>query len=275
MVCFPNAKINLGLRVTRKREDGYHDLESIFLPVGIYDALEILPALDNSPTSITQSGIIVPGEPTHHLCMKAWALMRSVHPDLPSIRIHLHKTIPMGAGMGGGSSDGAFTLSLLNDLFKLGHTKEDLARFALQLGSDCPFFVYNEPCIARGRGEQLTPVNFELVNFELLVVHPGIHISTKQAFTGITPSEEGPSLETLIQGPVSTWRDTVRNDFEHTVFTAEPAIGRIKNLLYEKGAVYASMTGSGSAVYGLFPKSTLPSIVPEPGWKVFRPAILG
>ena len=309
MVTFPNAKINLGLRITRKRTDGYHDLETIFLPIGIHDALEILPAPGSDLPLLTESGLPVAGDPDQHLCRKAWNLLKRECPQLPTVRMHLHKTIPMGAGMGGGSSDGASTLVMLNDLFQLGLTRDRLSELALQLGSDCPFFILNKPCLAKGRGELMIPVNSgavnsgavssgavssgavnsgavnssavysgavncELLNCELVVVHPGVHVSTKQAFAGVKPSDEGPSLEGSIKAPMSAWRDLIRNDFEPSVFAAQPVIGRIKDLLYAKGALYASMTGSGSAVFGLFRKGTLPRIDAEPGWRIFHPALL-
>jgi 4-diphosphocytidyl-2-C-methyl-D-erythritol kinase len=275
MITFPNAKINIGLRITRKRADGYHDLKTVFLPIGLQDALEAIPDPSLQEPELTESGLVVDGDRHQHLCIRAWHLLKNVHPDLPAVRLHLHKTIPMGAGLGGGSADGAFTLVLLNNIFGLGHDEARLAELALQLGSDCPFFIRNKPCIASGRGELLSPLNLELSNFELLLVYPGIHTSTRQAFAGVVPSDEGPSLNELVLLPVDQWKGRIVNDFEQSIFAAEPRIGLLRDLLYSQGAVYASLTGSGSAVYGLFRKGRTPDVPLEPNWRAFRPAILG
>jgi len=275
MISFPNAKINIGLRITRRRPDGYHDLETLFLPIAIYDALEV--GLDPTlqETVLTESGLAVGGDPHQHLCFKAWQLMKGRHPGLPHLRIHLHKTIPMGAGLGGGSADGAFTLMAINRLLGLGMDQLELAELALELGSDCPFFILNKPALARGRGEILVSRKLDLSGYELVLVHPGIHTSTRQAFEGIVPSTEGPALEDSLGLPVESWRGRIVNDFEKSIFSAEPRIASIRDLLYDQGAVFASLTGSGSAVYGLFRKGQSPVIRAEQGWQVFQPEILG
>jgi 4-diphosphocytidyl-2-C-methyl-D-erythritol kinase len=274
MITFPNAKINIGLRIVRKRENGYHDLETFFQPIAIEDALEINEAIGHEPTSMSQSGIPVLGNVQDNLCFKAWQLLKSRYPGIPEVRIHLHKVIPMGAGLGGGSSDGAFTLHSINALFELGITIPHLAQLALELGSDCPFFIHNTPCFAMGRGEQLTPKRIDLSGHELVVIHPGIHTSTRQAFHGIMASSEGPALIELLDLPINQWKGVVVNDFEKTIFAAEPRIAAIRDMLYEKGAEYASLTGSGSSVYGMFRKGISPEITAEKDWKVFRPAFL-
>jgi 4-diphosphocytidyl-2-C-methyl-D-erythritol kinase len=256
MIRFPNAKINLGLNIVRKRTDGYHDLETIFYPIPLKDALEILP--DPSPLAsgipgLTISGMPVQGSPQDNICVKAWQLLKQDFPQLPSVQIFLHKSIPMGAGLGGGSSDGACVLTMLNEIYSLGLSQEDTSRYALTLGSDCPFFIYNQPCFAEGRGEKLSPVPSVLQGLTLLLVNPGVHVSTAAAFRGIQPKEATRSLKELIRQPLESWKDQVGNDFEATIFPLFPEIKTIKDTLYAHGAVYASMSGSGSTVYGIFP----------------------
>lgn len=256
MIVFPNAKINLGLQVVRKRPDGYHDLETIFLPVPLRDALEVI-ASDTShphPVTLQVTGPVHPGPEADNICVKAWQLIKNDFPDLPPISIYLHKAIPTGAGMGGGSADGAFMLRLLNDKFQLGITDEKLAAYALQLGSDCPFFIRNQPCYATGRGEVMESVSISLRGYQLVLIHPGIHVSTATAFSRLTPRPSTKDLRQIVQQPVSAWREELVNDFEKTVFEAHPEIGAIKDQLYALGASYASMSGSGSTVYGLFEK---------------------
>jgi 4-diphosphocytidyl-2-C-methyl-D-erythritol kinase len=255
MIRFPNAKINLGLNIVRKRTDGYHDLETIFYPIPLKDALEILP--DPSPNAsgiprLTVSGMSVEGSPEDNICVKAWQLLKTDFPQLPSVQIFLHKVIPMGAGLGGGSSDGACALAMLNEIYSLGLTKEVLSRYALMLGSDCPFFIHNQPCFAEGRGEILSPVPAVLQGYTLLLVNPGVHVSTAAAFGGIQPAEAECSLKDLILQPVESWKASIRNDFEKSIFPRFPEIDAIKDALYNSGAVYACMSGSGSSVYGIY-----------------------
>lgn len=254
MIIFPNSKINLGLHITRKRSDGFHDLETVFYPLPFYDVLEIIGSPEADDISFTASGIPVPGDPENNLCIKAYRLLKKDHPDLPSILMHLHKTIPMGAGLGGGSADGACTLKLLNDKFQLGLSTDQLINYALQLGSDCPFFIINKPCFATGRGEILVPIPVDLSHYTFVLVNPGIHVHTGQAFSLITPAAPHKPIKEIIQQPITTWKDELKNDFEEVVAKQHPEISQIKKELYAKGAVYASMSGSGSTVYGIFEK---------------------
>lgn len=265
MIVFPNCKINLGLHITGKRNDGYHNIATVFYPVPIKDALEIIHTSEPGPLSqhviFSQSGIPVDGEAQSNLCVKAWELLKKDFPDLPAIQLHLHKAIPMGAGLGGGSADGALTLLLLNEKFSLKLSREALLAYSLQLGSDCPFFIINQPCIASGRGEILEELpTLSLAGYRLVIVNPGIHINTGWAFTQLTISPVDTEsagnitdqLKAIIAQPVTDWKHVLINDFEKHVFEQYPAIADIKTLLYEKGALYASMSGSGSTVYGIF-----------------------
>jgi 4-diphosphocytidyl-2-C-methyl-D-erythritol kinase len=252
MLCFPNCKINLGLYVTRRRTDGYHDLETIFYPVPLTDVLEIVPA---AQTSLHITGTDPGGKAQDNLVWKAWQLIRTDFPALAgNYEIHLHKNIPMGAGMGGGSADGAFMLRLLNDYCRLGLTEEQLIQYALQLGSDCPFFIQNTPQAATGRGEVMTPVPTSLRGYSLQLICPELHIATRDAFAGITPRPSGvQAAELAVQQP-EQWRHTLRNDFESTVFAKHPQLAAIKAQLYSQGALYAAMSGTGSTVFGIFPQ---------------------
>lgn len=276
MILFPNCKINLGLRITRKRQDGYHDLETVFYPLPLKDALEIVnkdphtaPQQEAHPTiDFYATGLPVAGDTANNLCVKAWHLVKQDHPHLPAIELHLHKAIPMGAGLGGGSSDAAFTLRLINEKFKLGITTEKLLQYALQLGSDCPFFIINQPCIATGRGEILKSVTVDLSAYSFLLVYPEIHINTGWAFSQITPALPATSLEHIIQQPVATWKEALINDFEAPVCALHPALQTIKTTLYEAGAQYASITGSGSSFYGIFPKGKAPASL-FPAYKTY------
>lgn len=254
MIIFPNCKINLGLYITRKREDGFHDLETLFYPIPFNDALEVIHHPASSEMDFTSTGIPIPGDPATNLCVKAYELLKKDHPSLPGIKMHLHKTIPMGAGLGGGSADGAFALKLLNDQFTLGLSNERMFEYALLLGSDCPFFLVNSPCIAKGRGEILSAVDLDLSAYHILVVHPSIHVSTAEAFSSIIPSTPTHSIEELVKLPVKNWRTSLTNQFEPPVFKLYPELLEIKETLYNNGAIYASMSGSGSSIYGLFTK---------------------
>ena len=264
MLVFPNCKINLGLCVTGKRADGYHNIETIFHPVQLLDALEIIGLNgkdgQHPATTFSHSGITIDGEEKDNLCVQAYHLLKKDFPQIPTVNIHLHKAIPLGAGLGGGSADAAFTLSALNEKFSLGLSDQQLITYALQLGSDCPFFIINKPCTATGRGEILEPVNIALKGFNLVLINPGIHVNTGWAFgqldipaTGIeTPAPLLPNLQTTILQPVTHWKNTMLNDFEKPVFKKYPEIGAIKKTLYDNGALFASMSGSGSTVYGIF-----------------------
>lgn len=258
MVVFPNCKINLGLNIICKRNDGFHDLETVFYPIPLYDVLEVVqtskPEIQQEYISFTASGIPVEETNENNLCLKAFRVLKKDCLDLPAVQMHLHKVIPIGAGLGGGSADGAFTMKLLNEKFHLNLSIEQLINYSLKLGSDCPFFIINKPCFATGRGDLLEPVSIDLSGFKIILANPGIHINTGNAFSTITPSQPARSIKDIIKQPVTTWKNELKNDFEETVFKKEPEIRRIKTELYNAGAVYASMTGSGSTVFGIFEK---------------------
>jgi 4-diphosphocytidyl-2-C-methyl-D-erythritol kinase len=264
MIVFPNCKINLGLHITRKREDGYHDLETVFFPVHRHkDVLECVKT-EEIPSAgsvvLSCSGLPVSGNSDDNLCVKAWHLLKKDFPDLLPVQMHLHKEIPMGAGLGGGSADGAFALRLLNDVFRLNLTQQQLMTYALQLGSDCPFFILNKPCIATGRGEQLEEIELDLSAYTIVVADLKIHVSTATAFSGITPKKPAHSLKDIVRLPVAEWKNVLVNDFEKTVGKKYSEIIVFKEMMYNTGALYASMTGSGSAVYGIFDRQIpLPS----------------
>lgn len=249
MVLFPNCKINLGLNIIGKRPDGFHDLETVFYPVGLRDALEII---ESSETTFNLSGLPVSGNSDDNLCLKAYQLLNNDFPGLPAVNIHLHKAIPMGAGLGGGSADGAFMLLMLNKKFQLNLFHEQLMTYALELGSDCPFFIINKPCFASGRGENLTHVNLDLTSYKIVLVNPKIHVSTKDAFSKLLPAKPAKSILSIIAQPINTWKDELVNDFEKNVFEQFFEIRDIKEDLYKAGAIYASMTGSGSTVFAIF-----------------------
>lgn len=257
MVSFPNCKINLGLNILRRREDGFHDLETVFYPIGIKDVLEVVqqPA-PSAEVEFNTSGLEIQGSHSDNLCIKAWHLLKKDFPELPAVKMHLHKAIPMGAGLGGGSADGAFTLKLLNEKFNLQINTERLAEYALQLGSDCPFFIYNRPCFATGRGEKLEPVSLDLSGYTFVIANPGIHINTGWAFSQLTPALPKKPVKEIIAQPAGTWKAELVNDFEQPVFTAHPPIAALKQKMYAAGALYAAMSGSGSTVFGIFDKNT-------------------
>ncbi len=264
MLCFPNCKINIGLYVTRKRPDGYHDIETVFYPIiaeamagepmnmQLRDVLEVV----NAPvTSLHMTGLPVKGNDSDNLVFKAYHLLKNRFPGIVSgLDIYLHKVIPMGAGLGGGSADGAFMLRLLNDYFQLKLSKPELAEMALQLGSDCPFFIHNNPQFATGRGEQMNDIMLDLNAYCLQIICPEVHVSTAKAFSMIQPKSATFNLQRLPELPISEWKNCVANDFEAPVFEMHPELAEVKQALYDQGSVYASMSGSGSAIYGLFEK---------------------
>lgn len=255
MISFPNCKINLGLDVTGKRPDGFHNLETIFYPLPVYDVLEIITASDNNnEVSFTASGMHIDGDWENNLCVKAYRLLKKDFSDLAPIQMHLHKIIPIGAGLGGGSADGAFALKMLNQIFNLQLTGGQLVHYAATLGSDCPFFTSNNPCFATGRGEIMEPVQPVLAGYQLILINPGIHINTAHAFSRITPMQPSHSVKEIIQLPVIEWKGKLKNDFEMPVFNQYPEIASLRDQLYNTGALYASMSGSGSSVYGIFEK---------------------
>ncbi|MBA4408443.1 MAG: 4-(cytidine 5'-diphospho)-2-C-methyl-D-erythritol kinase [Odoribacter sp.] len=248
MITFPNAKINLGLHVTEKRPDGFHNLETVFFPVGWCDALEFVIA---DKFEFVSSGIAIPGDAETNLVTKAYRLLQNDY-ELPELKIHLHKQIPFGAGLGGGSSDGAFMLRMLNKTFNLGLAEEILLKYAAILGSDCPFFILNKPVYATGRGEIMVETDVCLNGMFILLVKPPIEVSTAKAFQFVVPQKSTISLPELLRFPVQEWKGKVVNQFEQPVFQQYPELGGIMEKLYDLGAVYASMSGSGSCVYGLF-----------------------
>lgn len=256
MIVFPNAKINLGLRVVEKRGDGYHNIETVFLPIGLNDVLEFVESGDRK-ISIQVSGIQLEGRPEENLVVKAWEIMHE-HCGIPVVDIHLHKIIPVGAGLGGGSSDAAFMLKGLNDFFECGCTIEQLENMASTLGSDCAFFIRNKPAIGTGRGEILDPVEPELSGYEMVLINPGLHISTRDAYNGIIPHKSERPLRELLLFPTNQWQEYLVNEFEDTVFKKHNKISEIKSDLIDAGAVYASMSGSGSSVFGIFSEGSIP-----------------
>ena len=264
MVTFPNCKINLGLHILGKREDGFHNLETVFYPIALKDALEVIPATNNATDiEFTVTGLAVDGSVADNLCVKAYHLLKKDFPQLPAVKIHLHKAIPMGAGLGGGSADAAFMLKLLNDKFKLNLSTPKLLNYALQLGSDCPFFIINKPCFATGRGEILEEIKADLSAYKIILVNPGIHVNTGWAFSKLTPALPKKSIKEIVRQPVETWKAELKNDFEAPVFAAHPQIKEIKETLYQQGAIYAAMSGSGSTVFGIFEQDAKPELLKE------------
>jgi 4-diphosphocytidyl-2-C-methyl-D-erythritol kinase len=248
MISFPNAKINIGLYVVEKRPDGYHNLETIFYPVKLTDALEIV---KSDKTEFTSSGIPIGGDSENNLVMKAFRLLEKDY-GLPTVKIHLHKVIPFGAGLGGGSANAAFTLKILNDLFQLGLSDEKLQQYATQIGADCPFFIQNKPTFASGIGDQFEPVTLDLSAYHIVIVKPNCSVSTPEAYRNIVPLPSDFNLKEIQNLPIEEWQNVVKNDFERGVFPQYRKIENLKNKLYEMGAVYASMSGSGSAVFAVF-----------------------
>jgi 4-diphosphocytidyl-2-C-methyl-D-erythritol kinase len=249
MIVFPNAKINIGLNITEKRTDGFHNLETVFFPVGLSDILEFTESFGK--TAFTNTGLQIQVPDSENLVLKAYYLLKD-QSDLPELQIHLHKIIPFGAGLGGGSSDAAFMLKALNDYFSLQISEKELEKHAQKLGSDCPFFIKNKPVFAEGTGNVFSDIKLDLSEYYILIVKPDIHIGTKEAFSGIKPKNPDISLKKQIHLPVSSWKKNIRNDFKETVFKLYPEIKNIKDTLYKTGALYAQMSGSGSAVFGIF-----------------------
>ncbi|ADR20325.1 4-diphosphocytidyl-2-C-methyl-D-erythritol kinase [Marivirga tractuosa] len=253
MLTFPNAKINLGLNITAKREDGYHDIESCFYPIPLKDALEIIPS---EKLSFETTGLKIPGNSNDNLVFKAYKLLKADF-KLTPVDIILHKNIPMGAGMGGGSANGAFMLTLLNDYFELNISTQKLQQYALKLGSDCPFFIENKPKLISGRGEISENTELDLSGYYLALVYPNIHISTAEAYSAVKPKKPAVSVKEIIETyPIEKWKDLLNNDFEKGIFEKYPQLNEIKNKFYSEGAIYSSMTGSGSTIFGIFKESS-------------------
>lgn len=267
MLTFPNGKINIGLAITEKRSDGFHNLQSCFYPVGWTDILEIIPSERNATraeatqserATFSSSGLPIPGDPSSNLCVRAYQLLQESF-DLPPVQIHLHKIVPIGAGLGGGSADAAFALTLLNDQFGLALSLTQLEEYARRLGSDCAFFIQNKPRYCVEKGDVFEPIDLDLSGYYALLVYPNLAISTAEAYAGVRPCQPQTSLSEQLQQPMDQWRTTVHNDFEDSLFPKYPILGEIKGQLYEAGAIYASMSGSGSTVYGIF---NAPPVVP-------------
>lgn len=257
MVTFPNCKINLGLNIVDNRTDSYHDIETVFYPIKLNDAIEVI---EKKNIDFSISGLPIGDDQENNLSVKAFHLLKKDFPQLPPVHLHLHKVIPIGAGLGGGSADGAFTLKLLNKKFDLGLSEKKLIDYSLRLGSDCPFFISNKPCFATGRGEILEEIDLDLSKYKIVIVHPGVHVSTSWAFSSIKPEAPKKSIKEIIKQPINTWKEELKNDFEEPVVNKYSEIKKIKDDLYSAEAVYSSMSGSGSAVYGFFEKDKILSL---------------
>lgn len=254
MITYPNAKINIGLNITERRHDGYHNIESVFYPINLQDAVEIKTIEGEEPQGgykLKVSGTILDGTPDDNLVVKAYQLLRKDF-NFPAQKIHLYKHIPVGAGLGGGSSDAAAIIKMLNEKFALGLTSEQMQNYAVQIGADCPFFINNTPVFATGIGNIFTPIEFSLHGKNIILVKPDIFVSTRDAYALVKPSPAAIPLTEAIKQPISEWKQIITNDFEKSVFAKYPEIAAIKDKLYDMGALYASMSGSGSAVYGIF-----------------------
>jgi len=252
MICFPNAKINIGLNITSKRNDGFHEIESVFYPIkSLYDVLEVIENKDDDKVYFNATGIEIPGNSHDNLCLKAYDLIQQ-YVKVPPIRIHLHKNIPIGAGMGGGSSDAAFFVKLMNDKFELNLTDNIMFDIVTKLGSDCAFFLNNKSSYVTGRGEIIEQIDFTLSNKKIVVIYPNIHISTRDAYAGVLPIKPQRNLLQDISQPIEDWKHTIKNDFESTIFLQYPELAFIKEQLYMYGAQYACMSGSGSTIFGIF-----------------------
>ncbi|MCP9753842.1 4-(cytidine 5'-diphospho)-2-C-methyl-D-erythritol kinase [Lacihabitans sp. CCS-44] len=253
MVSFPNAKINLGLNIIEKRTDGYHNIESVFYPVAWCDALEII---KSDSFSFHSSGLKIPGNQENNLIVRAHTLLQNEGFLKGSqVNIHLHKVLPMGAGIGGGSADGAFALKMFNEIFELNLSSNRLENLAESLGSDCPFFIENKPKFCFGKGAEFEELAFSLKGKKVVLINPQIHISTAEAYAGVKPQKPEISVKDILSEPITVWKNFLKNDFEEKIIENHPKIGEIKANLYEKGALYASMTGSGSTVFGIFDES--------------------
>ena len=253
MIVYPNAKINIGLSIIEKRQDGFHNIESIFYPIlDLCDILEVVISKDDQ-LEFNSSGINIPGDIESNLCLKAFQLLQADF-AISNVKIHLHKNIPIGAGLGGGSADAAFMLKALNELFDLNLSNEQLINYARKLGSDCAFFVENNPVFAFNKGDQFEDINLDLSAYKINIEYPEIHIGTAEAYGGVVPSLAKTSVKKLINQPIDNWKSSIQNDFERSVFPNHSAIKELKEKMYLNGAIYASMTGSGSAVYGIFHK---------------------
>lgn len=248
MIIFPNAKINLGLKILNRRNDGYHNIETILYPIKLKDALEII---ESDQVVFTSSGLQIPGSASENLCLKAWHMIAK-DIELPKVHIHLHKQIPIGAGLGGGSADAACCIRLLNEKFRLNLSIHDMEDYSRRLGSDCAFFIQNKPVLATGRGDKMESSNINLDQYFIVMAMPGVHVSTAEAYREVIPNAGGHSLNSLTNRPLEEWRDCLTNDFEDAVFKRYPVVKELKETFYNEGALYASMSGSGASVYAIF-----------------------
>ena len=265
MLLQPNAKINIGLNIVRKRADGYHDLETIFYPISLCDRIEISRTTEHNDLRFhSGEGIVLDCSDENNLIVKTYRIFKKQY-GIGGVDISFEKHIPFGAGLGGGSSDAAHTAIALNQLFDLQLSSDELQQTVRQLGADCPFFIINKPCFAQGIGDILQPIDVDLHKYELLLIKPDIHVSTRDAYSHVLPQQPQTSLTELIELPVNKWKDHIRNDFEESVFQRFPQLSVIKQVLYEYGAEYASMSGSGSSFYGLFRRGSLKQLQAEGG----------
>ncbi|MBL4676968.1 MAG: 4-(cytidine 5'-diphospho)-2-C-methyl-D-erythritol kinase [Mucilaginibacter sp.] len=249
MIVFPNAKINIGLNITERRPDGYHNLETVFYPVKIFDVLEVIEA---DELSFESSGLDIPGRAEDNLCIKGYHLLKKDFPKLPPVKIHLHKNVPIAAGLGGGSANAAFFIKLMNEKFGLELVEEEMMDYARQLGADCAFFINNRPVFAFEKGDEFEPVKLDLSAYHIVLVMPDAHVSTAEAYRGVRPVPVKETVYDLVNMPVTAWKKHIRNDFETHIFNNHPVIRGVKAILYECGALYASMSGSGASVFGIF-----------------------
>ncbi|MFT5749129.1 MAG: 4-diphosphocytidyl-2-C-methyl-D-erythritol kinase [Ancylomarina sp.] len=260
MLTYSNAKINIGLNIVEKRNDGFHNIETVFFPIGMQDAIEIADSKSEASYTFTTSGIPINIDAKDNIVVKAYELIKAKY-DFPSQDIHLHKNIPFGAGLGGGSANSAFMIKLLNQKFNLGMSTKEMEDEVKKLGSDCAFFIENKPAFAIEKGDKLSSIDLNLSGYHILLIKPDVHISTPEAYANIKPHQPKTSLKELIKQPIETWKATIKNDFEDSIFPKQPLLAEIKNELYEQGATYAAMSGSGSSMFGLFKSE--PNILPQ------------
>lgn len=256
MLVFPNAKINIGLNILRKRADNYHDIQSIFYPIELNDVLEVVE--DNSVKNyeFVNTGLLIDAPVEKNLVVKVYETFKKEY-KLPPVKIHLHKVIPFGAGLGGGSADASFMIKLLNDLFSLNISTKQMLVYAKSIGADCPFFIENKPAYVTGIGDILESINFSLNDYKIILVKPNINLNTAHIYSYIKPNEDVNNLKNITNIPIEKWKDNIFNDFEKPIFNLNPQIKELKNNLYKKGAIYSSMSGSGSSIFGIFDKSTI------------------
>ncbi|MEY4877053.1 MAG: 4-diphosphocytidyl-2-C-methyl-D-erythritol kinase [Bacteroidota bacterium] len=265
MIIFPNAKVNFGLNIISKRADGFHNIQSVFVPVKVEDALEFIPA---NALQFSTSGLPIPGNTNDNLIIKAYHLIKSNY-NIPFLKIHLHKVIPMGAGLGGGSADAVFFIKSVNNYFELKMNADEMLQIASSLGSDCAFFITNKISFATEKGENLEPFTLDLSGYKICVIHPKIHVNTAWAYSKIKPLTPNKSIKEILKQPIETWKNELINDFEKPVFEKHPEIQNLKNEFYKHGALYASMSGSGSAVFGIF-KNEIPTLTFQQNFTIFN-----